>query len=104
MQFQRKSYGAIFTDDKANIPVIKNIIKSMDLFEYGYLPDELIRVFDPAVHDRDEKEYLFLRLCYTGKFDALDLNELVLRCWKAGIRAWYMLGDEDQDFVQCAAK
>jgi hypothetical protein len=81
--FPRKGYGRIFTDEKENISEIKAIIKEMDEFEYDYLPDNFICVFNPAK----------IETVYTHKFDSLDTNELTKRCWEKGIMMFCWFGE-----------
>lgn len=82
MRFYTKSYGRIFVDKQENIERVKEIIKEMDDFEYTYLPDDLITVFDSNTFDTT----------YTHKFDSLDLGELMNRCWKEGIHIFCVTG------------
>jgi len=74
LTFLRKGMGRIYTDSVTNIERIKEIIKEMDEFEYEYLPDNLISEFLGEIQH-----------VYTGKFDDLDLDELMKRCWNEGI-------------------
>ena len=90
-----KNYGAIYVNDPKDIEKVKEVIKGMDEFEYGYLPSELIKPFAeyPAV-------------CYTHKFSDLDMDDLTAKCWAKGIMIWVFdartqfpksaLGDEDK--------
>src|SRR5574344_1162266 len=48
-EFPRKEYGRIFVEKESDIPIVKEIIRKMDGFEYGYLPEDLIAVFDPNI-------------------------------------------------------
>jgi nicotinamide riboside kinase len=82
MHFTRKDYGRIFTNKEENIPHIEEIIKDMDEFEYEYLPEGFIGVFDS-----DD-----VRTVYTHKFDSLDTNELTRRCWAEGIMIFCWFG------------
>lgn len=74
MKFGRKSYARIYTDKEENIEKIRTIIKRLDEFEFGYLPNDLIAVYDGKIE-----------LVYNHKFDDLDLKELMDTCWNAGI-------------------
>lgn len=68
----------------------------MDPYEYeNYMPKDIVRVFNPEFFESKgiEKAYVKQSLCYTHKFDSIDLNELILRCWKKGILAWYVFGN-----------
>lgn len=76
----RKGYGRIFVEKENNIERVKQIIKEMDEDEYEYLPNNLISVF------KGEKE-----MVYTYKFDDLDLNELMIKCWNEGIKCFYLI-------------
>ena len=97
MKFGKKSYGAIFTDKIENVEKIRQIIKEIDEFEFEYLPGEMVKVFEPKIVEGEKDTYASLDLCYTHKFDALDLNKLVLICWSRGIHAWYIDGNYNED-------
>lgn len=73
----RKSYGKIYVAKKEDIQKVKDIIKQMDQYEYDYLPNDLISVFEG--HDGST------RLTHTHKFDGLNINELMVKCWNEGI-------------------
>jgi hypothetical protein len=75
-----KSYGRIFVEKKEDVEKVKQVIKEMDTFEFDYLPDDLITVFN------GKKDVV-----YTHKFDDLDLNDLMIKCWEAGIHTFYMI-------------
>ena len=93
--FPRKGYGVIFVEKEEDIPKVKEIIKKMDEFEYSYLPEKLIQVFNPNIRTfpkENPKDYLWLDLNHTFKFDSLDLNELQFRCWAAGIKIFCCMG------------
>ncbi len=89
--FPRKAYGRIFVEKEEDIDKVKEIIRKMDEFEYGYLTNDLITVFSPNIRrfpDHDPKDHLWLDMAYTHKFDSLNLNELQFRCWAAGIKVF----------------
>lgn len=89
--FPRKAYGRIFVEKEEDIDKVKEIIRKMDEFEYGYLTNDLITVFSPTIRrfpDPDPKDHLWLDMAYTHKFDSLNLNELQFRCWAAGIKVF----------------
>lgn len=90
-EFPRKGYGRIFVEKEEDIAKVKEIIRNMDEFEYDYLPEKLITVFNPNIRifpTDNPKEHLVLDMEYTYKFDSLDLNELQFRCWAAGIKVF----------------
>lgn len=101
-EFPRKGYGRIFVEKEEDIPVVKEIIRIMDEYEYGYLPENLITVFKPKIRTfpaDNPKDYLLLEMAYTHKFDSLNLNELQFRCWAAGIKVFCcMNGSEDDEY------
>jgi predicted RNA-binding protein with EMAP domain len=74
-----KGYGRIYVEKKEDIQKVKDIIKQMDEFEYGYLPKDLITVFE------GKKE-----MTYTHKFADLDINDLIIKCWNQGIKCFYI--------------
>lgn len=86
--FSRKDYGKILVREEKDIQKVKDIIKEMDPFEYEYLPENFIAVF--------EKNNV--ETTYTHKFDSLDLNELQLRCWEADIPIMIINGLLDTNY------
>lgn len=93
-EFSRKGYGRIFVEKEEDISKVKEIIRKMDEFEYGYLPNDLIKVFDPNIRRfpaENPKDHLWLDMAYTHKFDSLNLNELQFRCWAAGIKVFCVM-------------
>lgn len=94
--FGRKEYGRIFVKNESDIEKVKAIIKSMDEFEYGYLPSDLIGVFNPRIiHGDGGKTFVDVPVAYTHKFDSLDLNELQVRCWLKGIPVFCVMSGND---------
>jgi hypothetical protein len=79
---RRKSYGKIYVAKQEDIEKVKEIIKEMDQYEYDYLPNDLIGVFEG--HDGSTS------LTYTHKFDGLNMNELMVKCWNQGIHVFYI--------------
>jgi hypothetical protein len=73
-KFTRKGYGRIYVDKKENIEKVKEEIKTMDSFEYEYLPEEMITTIEE-----------YPSVCYTHKFDSLDLDKLTYNLWLKGI-------------------
>lgn len=72
--FDTKSYGRIYVDKESSIKKVKEIIKQIDEFEYEYLPDNFIAVFDE-----------YPKLVFTGKFDDLDIVNLTRVCFQMGV-------------------
>ena len=75
-----KSYGRIFVEKEEDIEKVKQIVKETSEFEFSYLPKDLITVFT------GKKE-----VTYTHKFDDLDVNDLIIECWKRGIHCFYII-------------
>lgn len=73
----RKGFSRIYVDNSDDIERVKQIIKEIDDNEIGYLPDKLITSFSK-----------YPKLCYTHKFDAIDMNTLTAECWKRGVKIW----------------
>ncbi len=99
-EFPRKGYGRIFVEKEEDISKVREIIRKMDEFEYGYLPNDLIKVFGPNIRrfpDHDPKDHLWLDMAYTHKFDSLNLNELQFRCWAAGIKVFCCMNHNGYD-------
>ena len=94
-KFPRKGYGRIFVEKEEDIEKVKDIIRKMDEFEFEYLPNELIAVFDSNIKtfpQENPKDHLWLDMKYTHKFDSLNLNELQFRCWAEGIKIFCCIG------------
>lgn len=79
MSFDYKGYGKIFVEKESDIEKVKEIIKEMDDFEYSYLPSNLIGVFEKVD---------IIELAYVGKFDKLNIQELLIKCWKLNIKCF----------------
>ena len=67
---------------KSDIDALKRLIKEIDEFEYGYLPDDLIAVFS------EEN----MKSVYTYKFDDLNMTEVMCRAWAKGIKCFCVFG------------
>lgn len=72
--FTRKWYGRIYVLSESDIDKVKNKIREIDDFEYDYLPEDLIQVYDWRVTFE-----------YTWKFDSLDLDRLTIELWEDGV-------------------
>lgn len=85
--FRIKGYGRIYVENEADIEQVKNFIKEIDEYEFGYLPDNLIAPFSE-----------YPDVVYTGKFNDLNLELLTAKCWKNGIKIWCLNNGYD-DYV-----
>ena len=75
----RKGYATLYVKKEEDIQKVKDIIKEMDEFEFDYMPDTFIQVWNG-----EDKP------CYTGKFDSLDLYELSDKLFVANIFNFYV--------------
>lgn len=73
----RKGYARIYVAKPEDVEKVSAIIKEMDEFEHGYLPDALIAPFSE-----------FPDVTYAHKFDGLCMNRLTAECWRRGIFVW----------------
>ncbi|HEX2900877.1 MAG TPA: hypothetical protein VHS96_14235 [Bacteroidia bacterium] len=73
----RKGYARIYVSKPEDVERVRAIIKELDEFEYGYLPDSLIAPFTE-----------FPNVTYTHKFDGMCMNRLTSECWSRGIFIW----------------
>ena len=89
--FPRKEYGRIFVQKKEDIEKVEEVIRQMDSFEYEYLPDEFVGVFEV----KEINGYRFIKLKETHKFDSLDLNVFQSICWHEGIPVFCPMSNED---------
>lgn len=87
MTFCYKGYGRIFVQKEEDIQKVKNKIKEIDDFEYEYLPDNLITVWNKDLND----------LTYTHKFDEMNIDNLCEELQKGGINAAWVRGEEVQN-------
>lgn len=69
-RLNHKVYSVCVVSSKEEIPVVEQIIKELDSFEYDYLPDGWVSDLDRTV--------------YHGKFD-IDTLTLVKKCYERGI-------------------
>lgn len=81
MNLPRKGYGRIYVEKEEDIQKVKDIIKEMDDFESGYLPEKLIAVFSDRIDT-----------VYTHKFSDLDIAILMEKCWQRGIKMFCVDG------------
>lgn len=82
MTFPHKGYGRIFVENESDILMIKEIIREMDEFEFGYLPADLIAVFsEENMHS-----------VYTHKFDDLNMTKVMFHAWSKGVKCFCVFG------------
>lgn len=86
MKFIYKGYGRIFVEKEEDIQKVKDKIKEIDNFEYEYLPDNLITVWNKDLND----------LTYTYKFDEMNIDNLCEELQKSGIKVAWVRGEEVQ--------
>ena len=100
--FDRKTNARIFVKTESDVQKVKEIIRKMDEDEYEYLRSDLIAVYEAKTKNLGGKPKHEVKLAYTYKFDALDLNELAMRCFIADIPIciWENGTDEDTDRVE----
>ena len=88
MKLFKKHKARIYTDKQENIDKIKEIIKEIDKFEYEYLPDDLITVFNGKI------DYV-----YNGKFYDIDMDEIMKRCWEECIFAFCAIKQRENIWI-----
>lgn len=88
MKLFEKHQARIYTDKQENIEKIKEVIKEIDDFEAGYIPKDLIAVFDGKI------EYV-----YNGKFYDIDMDEVMKKCWAKGIHAFYCIEQKERIWI-----
>lgn len=89
MKFPYKKYGRIYVEKESDILVLKGIMIGMDAFEFDYLPDDLIEVFNKG------------SLCcnnYVGKFDEMNMGQVLYRAWLLGIKCFCVFAHDDDMF------
>ena len=90
MRFDHKGYGRIFVEKHEDIESLKTIMRAIDQYEFdGYYPsgnygggEELITVFSPENYHS----------IYVGKFDDMDITQVLFEAWKQGIRCFAVFG------------
>ena len=75
--FTHKGYGRIYCENEAAIPLVKDVIKELDEYEYSYMPERLIATFSD-----------YPQVVYTHKFSDMDTDKLTAICWSRGIKIW----------------
>jgi hypothetical protein len=88
MKLYEKHEARIYTNKQENIEKIKEIIKEIDEFEYEYLPNDLITVFNGKI------DYV-----YNGKFYDIDMDELMKRCWENSIYVFYVIKQKERIWI-----
>jgi hypothetical protein len=86
MQFTHKGYGRIFVEKEEDIAKLHTLIKNMDEYEYGYLPQDLITVYNPEKY----------RSVYVHKFSDLDMGKVLKEAWRQDIHCFVVFGQIDQ--------
>lgn len=76
--FQRKTYGRIFVQKQEDVAEVEQTIREVDEFEFGYMPKNLIVVYDPIGPNL---------LTYLHKFEMSKIA-LTQACLKKGIWIW----------------
>lgn len=82
MKFEYKEYGRIFVGKEEDIQKVKDKIKEIDDYEYGYMPTDLIIVWNGCLDD----------LTNVLKFDELDIDNLCEQLQGEGIRCAWVKG------------
>ena len=75
--FTTKGYGRIYVKDETQIDQVHELIKSIDAYEFTYMPKALVVGFSE-----------YPNVVYMHKFDALDLDKLTALAWDKGIYIW----------------
>lgn len=73
-QFGRKTYGRIFVKQSADVEKVCEIIRELDEFEYEYMPDEFVAVYDSTN----------CPVTYGHKFE-LDMDRLRFACFNEAV-------------------
>lgn len=84
--FISKSKARIYTNTQENVEKIKSYIKQLDEFEYGYMPDDLVAVYNGNFD-----------LVYNGKFEDIDIPQLQNMCFQKDIPCGIIFGYCDYD-------
>ena len=92
MCFNRKGYGRIFVENESDVQKIEDIIRDLDEFEFKYYyptgdymggnNERLVTVFS-------EENY---KSIYVGKFDDMDMTNVLKRAWGQGIHCFAVFG------------
>lgn len=73
----RKGHSRLYVEHAADTDKVLLLIKEKDEFEFGYLPEGWVAEADTYPHT-----------VYTGKFDDMDMDELVAELWALGVKCW----------------
>jgi len=74
MELAYKGLSRCFVFDKFHIKKVEEIIKEVDEFEYDYLPDDWITMWDDSNNELSTTYWV-----YNGKFD-IDIPKLIKVC------------------------
>ena len=69
-----KGHARIYVNKEEDIAKVEQIIKNLDEYEYGYMPEGFVTTIDQ-----------FPKVVYTHKFCDLDMNWLQIECHATGI-------------------
>lgn len=95
MKFDRKGYGRIFVEKEEHIKIVEDIMKEIDEDEFEYYPtgnyfggkgERLVTVFS-------EENY---KSIYVGKFDDMDIGQVLKKAWAKGIHCFVVFGKINQ--------
>ena len=91
MKFSRKGYGRIFVEKEEDVQKVEDIMREIDEEEFEYYPtgkymggnnERLVTAFS-------EENF---KSIYVGKFDDMDIGEVLKRAWKKGIHCFVLFG------------
>lgn len=96
MTFNRKGYGRIFVEKEEDVEKVEDIMNEIDGLEFDwYYPtgnymggnnERLVTVYS-------KENY---KSIYVGKFDEMDISQVLNRAWEQGIHCFVVFGKCNQ--------
>ena len=92
MQFPRKGYGRIFVEKEEDVKKVEEIMRELDPDEFGwyYPTGEFLGGNHERLVTTFSKENF--KSIYVGKFDDMDMGEVMKRACEKGIHCFVVFG------------
>lgn len=96
MTFSRKGYGRIFVEKESDVQKVEDIIRELDEYEFdhyyptgNYMGGKNERLV--AVYSKENYKSI-----YVGKFDEMDISQVLSKAWEQGIHCFVVFGKCNQ--------
>lgn len=93
MKFSRKGYGRIFVEEEEDVQVLEDIMQEIDPYEFeGFYPTGNFVGGGPQNRLTTAFSEDNFKSVYIGKFDDMDMIEVLKRAWARGIHCFVVFG------------